>query len=112
MVPLHPCRGIFVPVRRDISVLWESPAVRVCFPCDLKTERNDMKEIHGTYTSANIFTDYIDQYALAQVQMICDHECAEGNRIRVMPDVHPGKVGPIGLTHDVSEPDAPGSRWH
>ena len=57
-----------------------------------------MKEIHGTYTSAAIFTDSIDQYALAQVQMLCGHPCAEGSRIRVMPDVHPGKTGPIGLT--------------
>lgn len=57
-----------------------------------------MKEIHGTYTSAAIFTDSIDQYALAQVQMLCGHPCAEGSRIRVMPDVHPGKTGPVGLT--------------
>lgn len=57
-----------------------------------------MKEIHGTYTSAKIFTDSIDHYALAQVQMICDHACAGESRIRIMPDVHPGKTGPIGLT--------------
>ena len=31
-----------------------------------------MKEINGTYTSAKIFTDQIDSYALAQVQLICD----------------------------------------
>lgn len=57
-----------------------------------------MKEINGTYTSAKIFTDQIDSYALAQVQLICDHLCAKDSLIRVMPDVHPGKVGPIGLT--------------
>lgn len=57
-----------------------------------------MKEINGTYTSAKIFTDQIDSYALSQVQLICDHLCAQDSRIRVMPDVHPGKVGPIGLT--------------
>lgn len=62
------------------------------------TERDFMKEIHGTYTSATIFTDSIDPYALAQVQMLCDHPCAEGSCIRIMPDVHPGKTGPIGLT--------------
>lgn len=57
-----------------------------------------MKEIQGTYTSAKIFADSIDHYALAQVQMICDHTCAADSRIRIMPDVHPGKTGPIGLT--------------
>lgn len=57
-----------------------------------------MKEINGIYTSAKIFTDFIDQYSLAQIQMICDQESAVNSRIRVMPDVHPGKTGPIGLT--------------
>lgn len=57
-----------------------------------------MKEIYGIYTSAKIFTDSIDHYALAQVQMICDQESAAKSRIRIMPDVHPGKTGPIGLT--------------
>ncbi|MCR5331791.1 MAG: RtcB family protein [Lachnospiraceae bacterium] len=45
----------------------------------------------------------VDQYALAQVQMICDNIASEGSVIRVMPDVHPGKVGPIGLTMTVGE---------
>ncbi len=57
-----------------------------------------MKEINGSCTSAKILTDSIDSYALAQVQMICDQESARGSRIRIMPDVHPGKVGPVGLT--------------
>ncbi|WP_091825170.1 RtcB family protein [Butyrivibrio sp. ob235] len=45
----------------------------------------------------------VDQYAIAQVQMICDNEAAKGSTIRVMPDVHPGKVGPIGLTMTINE---------
>lgn len=45
----------------------------------------------------------VDQYALAQVQMICDNRASEGSVIRVMPDVHPGKVGPIGLTMTIGE---------
>ncbi len=45
----------------------------------------------------------IDQYALAQVQMICDSKTAEGSIIRIMPDIHPGKVGPIGLTMTIGE---------
>ena len=43
----------------------------------------------------------IEDYARAQLQMICDHPSAEGSKIRVMPDVHPGKVGTVGLTMTV-----------
>ncbi len=63
-----------------------------------KSERKFMKEIHGICTSAKIFTDSIDHYALAQAQMICDHTCAANSHVRIMPDVHPGKTGPVGLT--------------
>lgn len=59
--------------------------------------------VHGKYCDAVIFTVdnpgiAMDAYALAQIQMICDHRAMENSVIRVMPDVHPGKVGPIGLT--------------
>lgn len=67
-----------------------------------------MKTIEGTYTFANIFTTNneahaIEDYALAQIKMICDQEASKGCRIRVMPDVHPGKVGPIGLTQTIGD---------
>lgn len=62
-----------------------------------------MKTVNGVYTSAKIFntntTEYsIDDYAIAQLQALCDNEAFEGCTIRVMPDVHPGKVGTIGFT--------------
>ena len=62
-----------------------------------------MKTIQGIYTSAKIFTTNncetaIDNYAVSQLQMLCDNETAKDCLIRVMPDVHPGKVGTIGLT--------------
>ena len=67
-----------------------------------------MITINGVYTSANIFTTQnkehaIDDYAVQQLQMLCNHETAKGSRICVMPDVHPGKVGTIGLTMTVGE---------
>lgn len=66
-----------------------------------------MKEIQGRYATALVFTTAnqqysIDDYAVAQLQMICNHEVAANSIIRVMPDVHPGKVGTIGLTMTVS----------
>lgn len=65
-----------------------------------------MITIYGKYTNAAVYTvrneEYgIDEYARRQLQMICDHKTAQGSKIRVMPDVHPGKVGTIGLTMTV-----------
>lgn len=62
-----------------------------------------MKTVNGVYTSAKIFntnpTEYsIDDYAMAQLQLLCDNEAFKNCKIRVMPDVHPGKVGTIGFT--------------
>lgn len=62
-----------------------------------------MKEIKGTYATTKIFTEDIEDYALSQIQMICDHKASENSSIRIMPDVHPGAVGPIGLTMTIHE---------
>ena len=67
-----------------------------------------METIKGAYTYAQIFTTNnketaIDQYACAQLQMICNQESSKDCRIRVMPDVHPGKVGTIGLTMTIGK---------
>ena len=62
-----------------------------------------MQKIKGTYASAVIYSDTAEDYALAQVKMICDNEAAAGSKICLMPDVHPGKVGPIGLTMTIGE---------
>lgn len=62
-----------------------------------------MKKVNGKYASAKVFTDNVEDYALAQIQMICDNATADGSIIRVMPDVHPGKVGPIGLTMSMAD---------
>ena len=57
-----------------------------------------MKTVNGVYTSAKIFTDTVENYAKAQIQQLCDFLAFQGCKIRVMPDVHPGKVGTIGFT--------------
>lgn len=67
-----------------------------------------MITITGKSASAHIYTTNnettaIDQYAIAQLQMICDNDAACGSIIRVMPDVHPGKVGTIGLTMTIGD---------
>ncbi|MDE6760948.1 MAG: RtcB family protein [Lachnospiraceae bacterium] len=67
-----------------------------------------MITIYGKYANAVVYTvrneEYaIEEYARRQLQRICDHKSAEGSKIRVMPDVHPGKVGTIGLTMSVGD---------
>jgi len=67
-----------------------------------------MEIIKGAYSEAHIFTTNnsdtaLNQYARAQLQMICDNESSKGCLIRVMPDVHPGKVGTIGLTMTIGD---------
>ncbi len=67
-----------------------------------------MITIYGKYTNAIVYTtnsqEYmIDEHARKQLQMICDHPSSLGCKIRVMPDVHPGKVGTIGLTMTIGD---------
>lgn len=67
-----------------------------------------MIEIYGQYANAIVYTceneKYaLDEYARKQIQMLCNHKCAQGSSIRVMPDVHPGKICTIGLTMTVGD---------
>lgn len=62
-----------------------------------------MKTMNGIFASAKIFSDNVEEYAIAQIGMICDNEVSKDSLVRVMPDVHPGKVGTIGLTMTIGE---------
>lgn len=67
-----------------------------------------MQIIHGIYTSAVIFDtgvagETVEDYALAQLQNLCDNPSFAGCKIRIMPDVHPGKVGTIGFTSTLGD---------
>ena len=57
-----------------------------------------MLEIKGKYNSAIVLRNDIEQYTEAQIKMICDKEEFRKAHIEIMPDTHPGKVGPIGLS--------------
>ena len=59
--------------------------------------------INGTYADALVYSDDMEEYARAQLKMICDNEVSKDSDIRVMSDVHPGKVGTIGLTMTIGE---------
>lgn len=62
-----------------------------------------MKTVTGTYSSAKIFAGNIEEYAISQIQMLCDNEVSQNSKMCIMPDVHPGKVGPVGLTMTVHD---------
>ena len=57
-----------------------------------------MQVIEGNCTSAKIFTDNIEQSALNQIISLTNNESFKDCKIRIMPDVHAGKAGPIGFT--------------
>ncbi len=62
-----------------------------------------MKEIKGSFTTAIVFTDTIDESAVAQLRTICNQPFTEGSRVRVMPDVHSGVGCVIGFTAALGE---------
>ena len=61
-----------------------------------------MDTIKGNCAEAVVYASGIEDYAKAQIKMICDNDISLGSKIRIMPDCHPGKVGPIGLTMTVT----------
>ena len=64
--------------------------------------------VAGSFCTAKIFTacdgaSGIEGYAIHQIKNLCDNEASKGSTIRIMPDVHPGKLCTIGLTMTVTK---------
>lgn len=59
--------------------------------------------ITGKTTSAEIFTDHIEESALQWVRELCDHPAMEGIPIVQMPDVHTGNNCNIGTAYPIGE---------
>ena len=62
-----------------------------------------MNTITGTYNSAVVYTDIIEDTAKEQIQLLCSQPFAKDCKIRIMPDVHAGKGCVIGFTADLGE---------
>lgn len=65
-------------------------------------------EVTGKVGKAIIYTvsdekTAVDDYALAQIKLLCNNEVSWNSKIRVMSDVHPSKVSTVGLTMTVGE---------
>lgn len=66
-----------------------------------------MIELKGKYATAKIFTDVVDEGAIAQVIELLNQPYAEGSRIRMMPDIHAGAGCTIGTTMTVTDKVCP-----
>ena len=64
------------------------------------------KIIEGEYTSAKVYRDDIENYAEAQIKMLCDMKIHKDAKIQIMPDVHPRKVATIGFTMIIHKENA------
>ena len=62
-----------------------------------------MDKITGRFASAAVFATGIEDYAGTQIKMILDNEVSRDSKVCIMPDCHPGKVGPIGLTMTIND---------
>lgn len=56
------------------------------------------KIVNGKYTNAIIKSNDAEDYAVAQIEQLCNLRAMENSKIICMPDIHPGKVAPIGFT--------------
>lgn len=63
--------------------------------------------LNGKYNSAKVFTDLIDERAIAQIIELCNQPMSEGSQIRIMPDVHAGAGCTIGTTMTITDKVVP-----
>lgn len=66
-----------------------------------------MIEIKGSVTAAKVFTETIEDVAIAQIKQLCDMAYSEGSKIRIMPDIHAGAGCTIGTTMKITDKVVP-----
>ena len=71
----------------------------------VKRVSDNIIEISGKYNKAICHVANVENpleiYAQMQIKALCDKEIYKDCKIVLMPDCHPGKVGPIGLTMEI-----------
>ena len=68
-----------------------------------ETEVKQMFELKGKYAEAKVFTDDIEEAALAQIMNLLNQPFAKDANLRFMPDVHAGKGCTIGTTMRITD---------
>ena len=63
--------------------------------------------LNGKYNSAEVFTENIDNQAIAQIIALCSQPFSAGSKIRIMPDVHAGSGCTIGTTMTIKDKACP-----
>ena len=62
-----------------------------------------MITVTNAYNAALVYADRLDPSAEGLLKALCGSPASEGSRIRVMPDVHPGKGCAVGTTMTVAD---------
>ena len=66
-----------------------------------------MIELRGKYNTAKVFTDNVEQEAIAQIINLLNQEFVSGSQVRIMPDTHAGAGCTIGTTMTISNKVVP-----
>ena len=66
-----------------------------------------MLELQGKYATAKVFTDVVDEASILQVISLLNQPYAEGERVRMMPDIHAGAGCTIGTTMTIRDKICP-----
>ena len=66
-----------------------------------------MIKIQGKFTDALVYTDVIEEDAIAQIRQLCDQSFTASSKIRIMPDVHAGAGCTIGTTMTIADKIVP-----
>lgn len=66
-----------------------------------------MFEIRGKMNTAICYAKVVEDEAIEQIRKMCDYALTEGQKVRIMPDVHSGKGCTIGTTMTVGDKVCP-----
>ena len=66
-----------------------------------------MFELQGKYNTAKVFTDNLEEKAIAQIINLLNQEFVTGSKIRIMPDAHAGAGCTIGTTMTIIDKIVP-----
>jgi len=68
---------------------------------------NRMKTVNGKFGKAIVYTNLVDDNSIAQVKELLDQPFVEGQKVRMMPDIHAGKGCVVGTTMTVTDKICP-----
>lgn len=66
-----------------------------------------MFELRGKHNSCKVFTDLIEESAIAQLTLLMNQEFCQDSKICIMPDVHTGAGCTIGTTMTIHDKIVP-----